>query len=148
MPLPAAGNFAPLVGREIAVGLRPEAWRLNAEGPVFASVVHTEQIGAEQLVHATIDCPGIDVVADEAVNTSSARAAIQLYVSASAVVSLWEPLRLTLDPRETHVFDLATGRRIGDLSGGAATCDLPRLTASAVTSGTVPDVTTNVTAAR
>ena len=117
VPLPTAGNHAGLAGNEIAVGFRPEAFRRCVNGPIYASVEHTEQIGSEQLVHATIDCPGIDVVGHEMVNESNARASIRLYAPADETVSLWEPLRLDLDVRETHVFDLATGRRIGDLAG-------------------------------
>ncbi len=122
VPLPASSSHAALVGSTIAVGFRPEAFRRCADGPIYASVEHTEQIGSEQLVHATIDCPGIDVVADEAVNESSARAVIRLYVAAEEAVSLWEPLRLDLDMSETHVFDLVTGLRLGDLTGDGLSC--------------------------
>ncbi len=117
VPLPETADDAALVGRDIAVGLRPEAFRRVADGPIYASVERIEQIGSAQLVHATIDCPGLDVVADQAVNESSNHASIRLYVSAETPIGLWEPLRLDLDLREIHVFDLASGRRIGDLDG-------------------------------
>jgi multiple sugar transport system ATP-binding protein len=101
-----------LAGRPIAVGLRPEAWRREADGHVLASVVSTEQLGADRLVHATIDCPGIRTVGAEWVNPSEFRASICVQLSVDDDVSLWEPLRLGLDVREVHVFDLETGRRI------------------------------------
>jgi len=119
VPLPAngqqAGLLAGLADVPLAVGLRPEAFRRTADGPILASVEHTEQIGAEQLVHATIDCPGIDTIADEEVNESDVRSSIRLFVGAQDRVGLWEPLRLDIDFRETHVFDRATGRRLGSL---------------------------------
>ena len=135
VPLPAAGDLAGLAGTEIAVGLRPEAFRRCVNGPISASVERTEQIGSEQLVHATIDCPGIDVVGHEAVNDSSARASIRLYVGAEETVSLWEPLRLDLDLRETHVFDSATGHRIGDLTGDGISCPSPTATPGGASGG-------------
>ncbi len=121
IPLPDAGQLDGWIGRELAIGLRPEALRRRTHGPIMASVDFTEHLGSEQLVHATIDCPGIDMVADQAVNESSARSAIRLYADAQETVSLWEPLRLDLDVRETHVFDLITGRRLGDLRAGPDT---------------------------
>ena len=67
-------------------------------------------------------------MAHEAVNESSARAVIRLYVAAEEAVSLWEPLRLDLDMRETHVFDLVTGLRLGDLTGDGLSCPSPPTT--------------------
>jgi ABC-type sugar transport system ATPase subunit len=118
VPLPEAGQLDAWVGRELAIGVRPEALHRCVDGPIMASVDFTEHLGSEQLVHATIDCPGIDVVANEAVSESSARSAILLYTGAQEIVSLWEPLRLNLDVGETHVFDVVTGRRLGDLRAG------------------------------
>jgi ABC-type sugar transport system ATPase subunit len=118
VPLPEAGQLDAWVGRELAIGVRPEALHRCVDGPIMASVDFTEHLGSEQLVHATIDCPGIDVVANEAVSESSARSAILLYMGAQEIVSLWEPLRLNLDVGETHVFDVVTGRRLGDLRAG------------------------------
>ena len=121
VPLPEAGPLDAWVGRELAIGLRPEALQRRSGGPIMASVEFTEHLGSEQLVHATIDCAGLGTVADETVNESSARAAIMLYIAAHEKVSLWAPLRLDIDARETHVFDLSTGRRLGDLGNGPDT---------------------------
>lgn len=111
VPLPSSG-FDHLVDRRVAVGLRPETFRPSPAGAILASVEFTEHLGAAQLVHATIDCPGIESVGDETVNESSLRASISLYLAADEEVSLWEPLRLDLDLREVHFFDVETGLRI------------------------------------
>lgn len=109
--LPSTG-FDLLVDRRVAVGLRPEAFRRSPDGAILASVAFAEHLGAEQLVHATIDCPGIDSVGDETVNESALRASISLYLPAEENVSLWEPLRLGIDVSELHFFDLETGLRL------------------------------------
>jgi len=116
VPLPVLEKHVALVGAPLAVGLRPEAFVRTASGPILASVVRTEQVGADQLIHATIDSPGIDTIGHETVNESDARASIRLYVDAEEPISLWEPLRLDLDFCETHVFDRKTGRRLDCLA--------------------------------
>ncbi len=140
VPLPEAGPLNAWVGRELAIGLRAQALRRRPDGPILASVEFTEQLGSGQLVHATIDCPGLDVVADETVNPSSARSTILLNVDAQELVSLWEPIRLDVEVRETHVFDLVTGLRLGDLfdGPGGVSCPSRRATSAVESAGPLP----------
>jgi ABC-type sugar transport system ATPase subunit len=111
-------------GTRLALGLRPNAFVRDVDGTVLASVVDCERLGPEQLVHATIDCPGITHVGSDAVNTTSLRSPIAIFVGTDERIDLWQPLRLTIDPQEVHFFDLASGEAL-DPIGGFRGCHAP-----------------------
>ncbi len=97
---------------EVGVGVRPEAFHRDVDGPIVASVTFTETLGSAQLVHATFDSrsaigPGAAVTDRTDGNTS-----ISVLVDSGDEVGLWEPLRLGVDPGDVHLFDLSTGAAI------------------------------------
>jgi sn-glycerol 3-phosphate transport system ATP-binding protein len=83
----------------VKLGLRPEHLHPDPEGPLTLTPRMAEPLGASTLVHGALDGVAAEVV-----------------VSLPGVhreTSLPPALRLSIPPAATHVFDAATGRRIG-----------------------------------
>ena len=86
----------------VTVGVRPEKWQLVAPGeglPVTVSVV--EELGSEGFAHGTVTVDGHPV-----------RVAVRL--PDRGHVGTGDVLHVACAPGTTHVFDTASGRRLGE----------------------------------
>jgi multiple sugar transport system ATP-binding protein len=101
-------------GRQVAIGIRPEALRRDEAGSFVASVESTEALGPDRLVHASIDAPSVRLTDGGVTTGPDRRSTIATYVDAHDPVSLWEPLRLRVDTTGVHVFDLSTGAALDE----------------------------------
>jgi len=115
-----------LMGHEVIVGIRPEAFHRDPLGEFELSVQFHEQVGAIQWVHALIDAPVIRAVgtagdeyhdaglpADgQDIDGSGHAATIVATVDGHDIVNRWAPLRLSVDVGQIHLFDSETGAAI------------------------------------
>jgi multiple sugar transport system ATP-binding protein len=86
---------------DVIVGVRPENWRLAGPGEgVPATVTLIEALGSDQFVYASSDLPGLP-------------ANLVIRIGAHDPVEKGQTLHLTSDPARTHVFDAASGERLG-----------------------------------
>jgi multiple sugar transport system ATP-binding protein len=92
-------RWSGLVGRRVAVGIRPESLVRVPDGDLRASVESIESLGPEQLVHALIDAPTVELTAS-GVEISTGR------------VDLFAPFTLRVDCSAIHLFDLETGHAV------------------------------------
>jgi len=104
--------WSSIVGRRIAVGVRPESLTRVADGELLASVESTESLGAEQLVHALVDAPTVELTATGIEISRGRESPIAAFTGAHDAVSLWEPFALRVDTAAIHAFDLATGHAL------------------------------------
>ena len=110
--LDAAGPSASidrLLGRDVGVGIRPESLRLDPDGELLVEITHIERLGAIQLVHATIDAPGVRQPGDQVRVDAGAASTIVASLKDSVAVNLWKPIRLGVRHEDIHLFDLTTG---------------------------------------
>ncbi len=101
VPLPAAvADAVRASGPDVVLGMRPEALHLSPEGPINASVIIVELLGAETHVIC---------------HTETGARIIVRQGAAEAKPSLGESVRIAVDPdpRSYHLFDAATGDRLG-----------------------------------
>jgi ABC-type sugar transport system ATPase subunit len=101
VPLPAeVAEFVRGAGPDIVLGLRPEAVHLSSDGSIGASVVIVELLGAETHVICTTESGTRLIVRQNATATKPA---------------IGESVRIAVaaDPRAYHLFDAATGQRLG-----------------------------------
>jgi multiple sugar transport system ATP-binding protein len=131
--LSARPALAHHVGRQVAIGIRPEALdepgrRDGADGGRLTGRVRAvEALGPEQLVHVEIDAKPVlveDVLeglvdVDEArelaeikPDVDGSRAQVVARLDASARVRPDEPIELAVDLRHLHFFELASGEAI------------------------------------
>ena len=106
---PMGVGWSSIVGREIAVGIRPESLTRVTDGELRASVESTESLGSEQLVHALIDAPTVELTPSGVEISHRRESPITAFTDAHDAVSLWEPFALHVDSAAIHVFDLETG---------------------------------------
>jgi multiple sugar transport system ATP-binding protein len=97
------------VGQTVAVGLRPETLHESPGGLLTVSVTYIERVGDRLHVYATLDAPAVtqsdaDVEIDEG-RTST----VIVLMSTGSNVNLWQPLELSFDLSEMHLFDIRTG---------------------------------------
>ena len=109
--------------RPYAVGIRPEGITLVTEG-ISARVIHTEDVGAEVIVHLLVDAPALDapelgqISEDEgdepltrlAVSGDGARVVARLPASTS--VGVVERVQIAFDRERLHVFDRDSGAAV------------------------------------
>ncbi len=112
----APASLAGYIGREIAVGIRPEHLVEGAAGgdnTLSGKVTVREGLGSEVILHLEVDADGVDTEAvrdamegEHAVQTVSVRLppTTQLRVDDSA--------HLQVNPSQLHMFDLETGLAI------------------------------------
>jgi len=102
--VPIDRTAASKMGGDIMIGVRPEAWRIVAEGegglPVDVTVV--EELGADAYVYGTSGVEGTphDIIVRVSQQRDSVRKGDKLFV--------------TTDPHNVHVFDLETGERLSE----------------------------------
>ncbi len=102
-----------LDGRDVVVGIRPEAVHRDDAGELVTSVQFTELLGPHRLVYATIHARSVVDVDGDVTAVPERTSTIRTYVDAHEPVSLWEPLRLRVDTDQLYFFDLDTGAAIG-----------------------------------
>ena len=96
-----------LIGRQVIVGIRPEAFRHDPDGEFVLSLRFHEQIGSTQWIHAVIDAEVIDTT----VPSEAVERVVVAAIEGRDPVSLWRPLRFTVDQRRISFFDRDTGAR-------------------------------------
>jgi multiple sugar transport system ATP-binding protein len=87
-------------GTDLVLGIRPEALRLSADGPINATVLIVELLGAETHVIC---------------HTESGARVIVRQGASSTRPALGAPVRVEADgdPASYHLFDVTTGARLG-----------------------------------
>jgi multiple sugar transport system ATP-binding protein len=88
-------------GPDVVLGLRPESLHLSPDGPIAAKVIIVELLGAETHVICHTETGARIIVRQQA---------------AAAKPSLGEAVRVGVDPdpQAYHLFDAATGNRLGE----------------------------------
>jgi multiple sugar transport system ATP-binding protein len=115
-------------GRRIAVGIRPEHFRIGGSGGLRGTVLLAEALGSELLVHVDVPATAVtthDVVEAAIEDEDSAaflqregrRATVVARVDPSATLRPGETIQLVPEKARLHFFDLETSRRI---TAGAA----------------------------
>ena len=101
MALPVTPSTGTMSGAEIALGVRPTAWRIvpNGEQALSVTINLVEELGAETLLHTTADITGAPT--DVVIHTEGAR-----------THHTGDVLHLTCDKRDVHLFAIATGQRV------------------------------------
>jgi multiple sugar transport system ATP-binding protein len=111
----AASRLAGLrdyTGRDIAVGIRPEALGADGAAQLTVDVDLVEMLGSELLVHATIDAPGVRM-GDTGVEVGSGQSTVVASLDPRASARAGERLTLALDPNRLHAFDVQSGQAVG-----------------------------------
>jgi multiple sugar transport system ATP-binding protein len=94
---------------DITLGVRPESWRIAADGedgyPVKVAVV--EELGADAFLYGTPAEPAADADAEGGLLRQ-----IVARIDARMPLSKGQTIRLTTTPERTHVFDTTTGARL------------------------------------
>jgi multiple sugar transport system ATP-binding protein len=101
VPLPlAAGDAVRGSGPEVVLGLRPEALHLSPDGAIGATVVIVELLGAETHVICQTET-GARIIVRQSASAAKPR--------------IGEAVRIAIDPDPAsyHLFDVATGARLG-----------------------------------
>ena len=102
-------RWSTLVGRRIAVGIRPESLERVPDGELLASVASIEALGPELLVHALIDAPTVELTASGIEVSTDRESPIAAFTDAHDHVDLFAPFALRVDSAAIHLFDLETG---------------------------------------
>jgi multiple sugar transport system ATP-binding protein len=97
-------------GAEVHVGVRPEAFRLDPDGPLAVEVRSIEHLGHEQVVHATIDAASVVVGSAGERSVVDGPTELVARIEPTVAISPWKPVRLAVD--EVHLFDVRTGARV------------------------------------
>ena len=89
MRIPAAGSVQP--GDKLTLGIRPEALRPDADGPIAGTVQIVERLGGLTLLHVAAE----------------GRSDMTVQIEGSAATRAHEPIRLLADAAACHLFDAA-----------------------------------------
>jgi multiple sugar transport system ATP-binding protein len=118
-PADAWPLLATMAGRDLAVGIRPEAVVPRSDrmdrpdrGCLRVEFVRSEFVGSHRLVTADI---AAHTVRDSGGGPSvdpMPRATLMAVLDDDVAVDLWRPVPVGLDPAGLHFFDLATGRSL------------------------------------
>jgi hypothetical protein len=102
-----------LAGRDIVLGVRPEAILPDAHGELVGSVRSTELVERRKWVSFDLDVQTVTVAADGTLAVlPGTRSTLVASVEQSVPASLWEPFGVTLDVDRLHLFDLQSGRSL------------------------------------
>jgi multiple sugar transport system ATP-binding protein len=114
----ARPELAPYVGREVVVGIRPEAVSLGAGAAgqgLSVDVALVEALGSDVLVHAEVDAPVVLTADQEELAGDvplSATARMTLRLPPGAAVRAGERIDVAVDTERLHLFDQETERAI------------------------------------
>jgi multiple sugar transport system ATP-binding protein len=101
-----------LVGRRVALGIRPEAIRHHPDGQITVSATGVEQHGPDRLVHATIGAGRVVQTDDRIVVDDDPTSTIAITVDTTDEIDIFRPFKVTIDTTRIHLFDLSTGRAL------------------------------------
>ena len=105
-------GLAEYVGKDIAVGMRPEALGDDGDGHIDVDVDLVEMLGSELLVHATIAAPAVRM-ADAGVEIGSSPSTVIASLDPRDTARAGERLTLAVDTLRMHAFDVESGQAIG-----------------------------------
>ncbi|MCX6519289.1 MAG: ABC transporter ATP-binding protein [Actinobacteria bacterium] len=106
------GGTEALHGREVVIGVRPEALHLDATGPLTVSPRFTETLGPHQLLHCTLGAEAVRATDDGLVSADDHHAPIVVAAASSVSFDVWQPLHLGVDVDGIHLFDGEDGRSL------------------------------------
>jgi multiple sugar transport system ATP-binding protein len=120
--LPLAGAVGE-AGREVVVGIRPEALHPAAAEPALeGEVMLVESLGSDLLAHVEVDAVAVlageqlevarEIHGSEANGAPPRRARLTARLEPSHPVAAGQRLRLAVDPRRLHFFDPQTERAL------------------------------------
>jgi ABC-type sugar transport system ATPase subunit len=110
------------VDGRVLVGMRPEALRLDADGPLAGSPVALEDIGHEQVLSIALPAglgTGDGHLVLDAGRSRDGDAIVHLVVGPGAMPDTWRPVRISVDVGLLHLFDACSGAAID--AGGPGT---------------------------
>jgi multiple sugar transport system ATP-binding protein len=87
--VPSEAGAAAAPGRPVTLGIRPEALRPAADGPLYGEVRLAERLGGLTLLHVTL----------------AGGQAVVVQIEGSAPTRAHDPIRLAVDGAACHVFD-------------------------------------------
>ncbi len=102
-----------MVGRPIAVGIRPEALGGDGTATVEVDVDLVEMLGSELLVHSTVNAPAVYSIEGGVEISEHPDSTVVASLDPRKRVKIGDRLTLTLDTLRVHAFDLDTGNAIG-----------------------------------
>ena len=102
-----------MIGRDVAVGIRPEGLGKDGTGSLDVDVELVEMLGAELLVHASIEARSVKQTDDGVETGTDGRSMIVASLDTRNMVKVAERITLSVDTRQIHIFDLSTGGAIG-----------------------------------
>lgn len=106
-------GLASMVGRDVAFGVRPEALGHEGTGSLDVKVELVEMLGAELLVHATIDSPMVKQTDDGIEVGTKDTSMIIVSMDPRHMVAVGDRVTLPVDTARIHLFDMATGDAVG-----------------------------------
>jgi multiple sugar transport system ATP-binding protein len=110
------------VGREVVLGIRPEALEdasFDADAPpervIELQVELVEALGAELLVHSAIDATTVqDGTSSDGAEESPGSAMLVARLSPRSRIEAGDTVKLTVDTAQLHLFDAASGLALAD----------------------------------
>ena len=106
-------GLAAMVGRDVAFGVRPEALGREGTGSLDVKVELVEMLGAELLVHATIDSPLVKQTDDGIETGTKDTSMIIVSMDPRHMVAVGDRVTLPVDTTRIHLFDITNGDAIG-----------------------------------
>jgi multiple sugar transport system ATP-binding protein len=98
------------IGGEIAVGIRPEAFRHDETNvDLELSLEFSQTLGSAQHVHAYVDAPSVSQPRDAPEVSHARSSTIVAQLDADDSVDLFRPVRLAIDTEQLYCFDLGSG---------------------------------------
>ena len=104
-------GLASMVGRDVAFGVRPEALGREGTGSLDVKVELVEMLGAELLVHATIDSPLVKQTDDGIETGTKDTSMIIVSMDPRHMVAVGDRVTLPVDTTRIHLFDMTKRRR-------------------------------------
>jgi multiple sugar transport system ATP-binding protein len=110
-------GLSELVGRDVALGVRPEALRHDAKGELVVSAIETEQHGSDRVVYATIHAHRVSETNGTTTTESDPTTTIAITIDTADQVDRFRPFGLKVDPLDPSD-DLATGTALARSPAG------------------------------